>query len=257
MTMEPTGYYGPYRGVCTNVTDPEGLGRIKAVVPQLFGDASTETDWALPCQPSGYTAFPQPGQGVWISFEGGDMNYPLFMGMWQQEPAPYDLAGAAAQALATAEAYTNAQIAALPGLSTLAGTLANNYTTTATVTTFMTTGVLAVGTWLVSMTALCNMGVAAAATTVVDIATVAGTATCTFGGPTSGEIRNDAASSINDAVNGQINYTTIVTVTSPGTIAFKAVGVGTNKPVISTASPSDGNPIFVNTTGWTAVQLSI
>lgn len=260
MTMEPTGYYGPYRGVCTNVTDPEGLGRIKAVVPQLFGDASTETDWALACSPAGYTAAPIPGQGVWVSFEGGDLNYPVYIGMWQSEPAltPYDPAGAANQALIASEAYTNQQIAGIAGLTlaSLSGTLAAPYTTTAAVTTFMTTGILGVGTWLLTVKALCNLGVAGASQAVVDIATVAGTATCTFAGPTSGEIRNDAASSVNNAVVGEICYTTVVTVTSPGTVAFQAIAVGANKPVIAIASPSDGVSPFVNSTGWTAVQLS-
>lgn len=80
---EPTGFYGIYKGICTNNVDPEGLNRIKAVVPQLFGDASTETDWALPCVPMGEAIIsPNPGQGVWFTFEGGDLNYPVWMGTW-------------------------------------------------------------------------------------------------------------------------------------------------------------------------------
>ena len=72
---EPGGFFGPYRGVVTNTTDPAGQSRIKAVIPQLFGNTSTECDWALPCQLPGLLSVPSPGQGVWISFEGGDINY--------------------------------------------------------------------------------------------------------------------------------------------------------------------------------------
>jgi hypothetical protein len=138
---EPGGFDGPFRGIVTNTTDPAGLNRIKAVVPQLFGNSSTEIDWALPCQPPGYVSMPpSPGQGVWIMFEGGDINYPVWMGMWQGEPGltPYDLLGSAttaaaaaqaasdpsgtaaaaeAAAIATSEAYTTAQLAAYVPLS--------------------------------------------------------------------------------------------------------------------------------------------
>src|SRR5208282_1674519 len=90
VTVEPGGFFGPYKGICTNNQDPGGLNRIKAVVPQLFGNASTETDWALPCSPVGYPALPNPGQGVWLTFEGGDINYPVYLGMWEPGAAnPY------------------------------------------------------------------------------------------------------------------------------------------------------------------------
>ena len=80
---QPTGYVGPYRGVVTNNVDPEGLDRIKAVIPQLFGNTSTECDWALPSLPVGYPPNPPPpGQGVWLVFEGGDLNYPVWIGVW-------------------------------------------------------------------------------------------------------------------------------------------------------------------------------
>ena len=80
---EPTGYGGIYRGLCVNNQDPAGMSRITAVVPQIFGNTSTVTDWALPCLPTGVTSIPSPGQGVWIMFEGGDLNYPVYMGQWQ------------------------------------------------------------------------------------------------------------------------------------------------------------------------------
>ena len=39
--------FGMFRGVVTNVDDPEGLGRIKATVHELLGETD-EPDWALP-----------------------------------------------------------------------------------------------------------------------------------------------------------------------------------------------------------------
>lgn len=127
---EPSGFYGPYRGVVTNTQDPAGQNRIKAIVPQLFGNTTTETDWALPCQLPGLQSVPPPGQGVWIMFEGGDLNYPVFMGMWQPEPAvaPYEVAGAGAsavaQAVAQSEAFSTAALNAyVPLASNPAGQL--------------------------------------------------------------------------------------------------------------------------------------
>jgi hypothetical protein len=80
---EPIGFNGPYRGVVTSTNDPAGQHRIKAIIPQLFGNTSTECDWALPCQPVGPASIPTPGMGVWIMFEGSDINYPVYMGTWQ------------------------------------------------------------------------------------------------------------------------------------------------------------------------------
>jgi Type VI secretion system/phage-baseplate injector OB domain len=84
---EPTGFYGIYRGICTTDADPIGLNRIKAIVPQLFGNTETQTDWALPCQPVGVLDIPAPGTGVWLQFEGGDLNYPVYVGVWQLTPS--------------------------------------------------------------------------------------------------------------------------------------------------------------------------
>jgi hypothetical protein len=81
-------FFGVYRGICTNNVDPEGLGRIKAVVPQVFGNGKTETNWAWACSSTYFiddlklSATPQPKQGVWIAFEGGDPEYPVWLGVW-------------------------------------------------------------------------------------------------------------------------------------------------------------------------------
>lgn len=75
-----------YRGICVTDNDPEGLLRIKAIVPQLFGNSDTQTDWAWPSIPPGAGVTPPaPGTGVWISFEGGDPEHPIWAGVWSND----------------------------------------------------------------------------------------------------------------------------------------------------------------------------
>ncbi len=76
-------YYGKYRGTVVNNVDPEQRGRIMAQVPDVLG--LTPSSWALPCMPiagkqQGIFAVPQLGAGVWIEFEQGDPDYPIWVG---------------------------------------------------------------------------------------------------------------------------------------------------------------------------------
>lgn len=91
--------YGLYKGIVSNNTDPEGFNRLKAICPQVLGDATSETDWAWPAVPSHRTCSvysgggtgvslseivpPNPGVGVWLAFEGGDIEVPIWIGVWQ------------------------------------------------------------------------------------------------------------------------------------------------------------------------------
>jgi hypothetical protein len=60
------------------------MSRIKAIVPQVFGNSTTETAWALPCSsPGAGVSLPAPGQGIWVTFEGGDPEYPVWSGVWE------------------------------------------------------------------------------------------------------------------------------------------------------------------------------
>ena len=82
-------YYGKYRGIVTNVKDPEERGRIKAEVPSLLGK-DYETRWALPHVPFagekyGFEFLPKTGEGVWIEFEGGSIKKPIWTGFWWQK----------------------------------------------------------------------------------------------------------------------------------------------------------------------------
>lgn len=83
--LEPTRYYGKYRGTVVNNQDPEGRGRLQAQVPDVLGQAPSS--WAMPCFPmagpgAGLHAVPPVGAGVWVEFEQGDVNYPIWTGCW-------------------------------------------------------------------------------------------------------------------------------------------------------------------------------
>jgi uncharacterized protein involved in type VI secretion and phage assembly len=78
-------FYGKYRGIVTDNKDPLMMGRIKATVPDAMGDR--ESGWAMPCAPfggssTGFFALPTEGAGVWIEFEHGDPEYPIWSGCW-------------------------------------------------------------------------------------------------------------------------------------------------------------------------------
>jgi uncharacterized protein involved in type VI secretion and phage assembly len=80
-----TPFYGKYRGVVTDNLDPLMIGRVRAKVPDVLGDK--ESGWALPCAPfggdgMGFFAVPKTGAGVWIEFEHGDPDFPIWAGCW-------------------------------------------------------------------------------------------------------------------------------------------------------------------------------
>jgi hypothetical protein len=115
---------GIFRGIVVNNVDPKGYSRVKAIVPEVFGNETSQTDWAWPVVMPGWTsgsalvqphrtityytggnagtpgsvqdephyltiaaqggeASPLPGQGVWIAFEAGDIEKPLWLGVWK------------------------------------------------------------------------------------------------------------------------------------------------------------------------------
>lgn len=80
---EAKTYYGKYRGVVVNNLDPNGLARVQVQVAAI--SASPMVNWALPCSPvggpqHGMVTVPPIGAGVWIEFEQGDPDYPIWTG---------------------------------------------------------------------------------------------------------------------------------------------------------------------------------
>ena len=78
-------YLGKYRGVVTSIDDPKKMGRIKARVPAVTEDY--ETPWCLPCLPfiGNFKFNPSIGDCVWVEFERGKIDYPIWCGMWLPE----------------------------------------------------------------------------------------------------------------------------------------------------------------------------
>jgi uncharacterized protein involved in type VI secretion and phage assembly len=85
-------FYGKYRGVVSDNRDPQGLGRIKATVPDVLG--SNDSGWALPCTPYagngvGLFLLPPTNASVWMEFEHGDPDYPVWTGcFWASGEVP-------------------------------------------------------------------------------------------------------------------------------------------------------------------------
>ena len=82
---EPVRYYGKYRGTVINNVDPMRLGRIQVQVPDVHG--VVPSTWAMPCVLSsgiqnGMIWLPMIGAGVWVEFEQGNPDYPIWVGGW-------------------------------------------------------------------------------------------------------------------------------------------------------------------------------
>ena len=86
-------YFGKYRGTVVNNIDPELRGRLLVNVPDVlsFGPSS----WAEPCvplagptgPPMGVYMVPPIGAGVWVEFERGDQDHPIWSGCRWGTPA--------------------------------------------------------------------------------------------------------------------------------------------------------------------------
>ena len=88
---KPPVYYGKYRGRVESNVDEELMGRIQVSCPAVPG---LRLGWAMPCVPYagpgvGWFAIPPIGADVWVEFEAGDPNYPIWSGcFWQAGQIP-------------------------------------------------------------------------------------------------------------------------------------------------------------------------
>jgi hypothetical protein len=82
----PQRFPGLYRGTVTINVDPEMRGRLQMMIPDAL--AYVPSSWAEPCTPlagptgpgMGVYMVPPPGAGVWVMFEHGDINRPVWIG---------------------------------------------------------------------------------------------------------------------------------------------------------------------------------
>jgi len=95
----PPRYYGKFRGTVISNFDPMGQARLQVLVPEV--SPAPLASWATVCTPvgglqHGMFAVPPPQTGVWVEFEGGDPDYPIWTGCFygdglespKQAPSP-------------------------------------------------------------------------------------------------------------------------------------------------------------------------
>jgi hypothetical protein len=73
--------YAKYSGeVTANDIDPDNTGIISVAVVSVFGVGVSVP--ARPCLPYGHFFIPAVGTKVWVEFESGDPEYPIWVGVW-------------------------------------------------------------------------------------------------------------------------------------------------------------------------------
>ncbi|HXJ64315.1 MAG TPA: phage baseplate assembly protein V [Actinomycetota bacterium] len=78
-----SSWFGKYRGKVENNVDPMFQGRVQVSCPAVLGEG--RSSWAMPCSPYagsqvGLFAIPPVGANVWVEFEGGDTDFPIWSG---------------------------------------------------------------------------------------------------------------------------------------------------------------------------------
>lgn len=87
--------FGKYRGKVQSNIDPMMSGRLQVTAPGALGSASV---WALPSVPfagsgSGFFMLPSVGANVWVEFEGGNPELPIWSGcFWDVGDWPASMA---------------------------------------------------------------------------------------------------------------------------------------------------------------------
>lgn len=79
-------FFGKYRGTVVNNQDPLKRGRLQVLVPDVYD--LIPSSWAEACVPlagptgpaMGVYLIPPVGAGVWVEFEQGDPDYPIWTG---------------------------------------------------------------------------------------------------------------------------------------------------------------------------------
>jgi hypothetical protein len=116
-------FFGKYRGKVENPIDLQGLGRIQVSVPDVLG--SGKMAWAMPCLPGagasvGFFAIPPKDAKVWVEFERGDPDYPIWSGgFWDIGDAPAPMGPQQFLTKVWAGSTFSIEVLDVPGLATL------------------------------------------------------------------------------------------------------------------------------------------
>jgi hypothetical protein len=103
-----SSYFGKYRGIVTDVDDPLNQCRIRATVPAVLGEHAC--GWAMPAMPfagagHGMVMLPAVGSGVWIEFEAGRLDNPIWSGAWWASGQRPDPQGAAVRVIVSEKGH--------------------------------------------------------------------------------------------------------------------------------------------------------
>lgn len=72
--------YGKYRAVVSDILDPEVRGRIKVKCPSLL--SLSDSSWCEYCGSTSDFHLPALGDTVWVEFENGLVDKPVYSGSW-------------------------------------------------------------------------------------------------------------------------------------------------------------------------------
>lgn len=84
-------YFGKYKAFVADNADPEHRGRLRLRIPSVLGK-TVLSGWALPCAPYGGSAgqgfffIPEKDAGVWVEFEAGLLDSPVWVGTFWSKP---------------------------------------------------------------------------------------------------------------------------------------------------------------------------
>lgn len=85
-------FFGKYRGTVKQNLDPMQIGRVQVAVPAVLGES--QLSWAMPSAPFagpgvGFFAIPPVGANVWVEFEAGNPEKPIWSGcFWDTGDVP-------------------------------------------------------------------------------------------------------------------------------------------------------------------------
>lgn len=70
-------FFGVYRAVVTSAADPTARQRLLVRVPDVLGDVDV---WAEACIAAESASLPDTGALVWVAFESGSADRPVWLG---------------------------------------------------------------------------------------------------------------------------------------------------------------------------------
>jgi hypothetical protein len=100
-------FYGKYRGIVAENADEHYQGLLRVHVPSVFGEAAVVQ--AKACMPYGHYFVPPIDSLVWVEFEEGNRESPIWSGAWLPKgkaPAEAQLSPPDARVIQTAAGHT-------------------------------------------------------------------------------------------------------------------------------------------------------